>query len=94
MLYEVITLLLLNNANVEGDFVKDPYIIKNNVKSIITFPIIHQSKNIGILYLENNLSTDVFTQQRVTTLSLLSSQLAVSLENARLFHTMDQKVLV
>jgi sigma-B regulation protein RsbU (phosphoserine phosphatase) len=48
-------------------------------------PIIHQGKLSGILYLENNLSTNVFTPQRLEVLKLLSSQIAVSIENARLY---------
>ncbi|MCK5663305.1 MAG: PP2C family protein-serine/threonine phosphatase, partial [Thiotrichaceae bacterium] len=46
----------------------------------------------GILYLENNLTTEVFTPKRLQVLSVLSSQAAISLENAQLYHTLEQKV--
>jgi class 3 adenylate cyclase len=46
----------------------------------------------GILYLENNLSTGVFTQERVNLLSLLSGQIAVSIDNAILYNNLEQKV--
>ena len=36
------------------------------------------------MYLENNLTTDAFTPRRLEVLKLLSSQIAISLENARL----------
>ncbi len=39
----------------------------------------------GVLYLENNLTADAFTPDRVQVLTLLSSQAAVSIENARLY---------
>jgi C4-dicarboxylate-specific signal transduction histidine kinase len=40
---------------------------------------------IGVLYLENNLASHVFTPARIAVLELLSSQAAISLENARLY---------
>ncbi len=38
----------------------------------------------GLLYLENNLLEGAFTPERLTALSLLATQAAISLENARL----------
>jgi class 3 adenylate cyclase len=46
----------------------------------------------GVLYLENNLATGVFTQERVNLLSLLSGQIAVSIDNAILYNNLEQKV--
>ncbi|HEY9297406.1 MAG TPA: ATP-binding protein, partial [Phormidium sp.] len=54
-------------------------------KSVLCAPIVHQGKLIGILYLENNLTTGAFTTERVEVLQLLSSQAAISIENARLY---------
>lgn len=47
--------------------------------------IIYQGQFIGLLYLENNLSTGVFTSDRIEVLKLLSSQAAISLKNAQLY---------
>ena len=55
-------------------------------------PVVHQGKFEGILYLENNLTTDAFTAERVRVLEVLSSQAAISLENARLYEQMKQEV--
>ena len=52
--------------------------------AILCFPVIKQSRMMGILYLENHLSGLVFTPEKTQMLELLSSQIAVSLENARL----------
>jgi signal transduction histidine kinase len=46
---------------------------------------VKQAKLIGVLYLENNLASHVFTPARISVLKLLSSQAAISLENARLY---------
>jgi GAF domain-containing protein len=55
-------------------------------------PIINQGKLIGILYLENNLTVGAFTPHRLEVLRLLSSQVAISLENALLYNSVEQKV--
>ena len=48
-------------------------------------PLVKQTKLIGVLYLENNLASHVFTPARTSLLELLASQAAISLENARLY---------
>lgn len=55
-------------------------------------PILHQGKLTGILYFENNLTTDAFTSERLEVLKVLASQAAISLENALLYRTLEQKV--
>jgi len=47
--------------------------------------LISQTKLIGVLYLENSLVSHVFTQARIAILQFLTSQAAISLENARLY---------
>ncbi|MEG4572249.1 AAA family ATPase [Microcoleus sp. N3A4] len=73
------------DATSEGIFTTDTYIIKNQPKSILCTPIIHQSQLIGLLYLENNLSVGAFTPDRLEVLKLLSSQAAISIQNAQLY---------
>ena len=50
-----------------------------------------QSKLIGVLYLENNLASHVFTPARISVLELLASQAAISLENARLYNDLQER---
>ncbi|MDY6960258.1 MAG: PAS domain S-box protein, partial [Halobacteriota archaeon] len=57
---------------------------------MLALPIIRQSKMVGILYLENDLATDVFTSDRIEILELLSSQAAISFENAVLVDDMKR----
>ncbi|HEY9834953.1 MAG TPA: PAS domain S-box protein, partial [Stenomitos sp.] len=79
------TTLVLQDAAHDGDFTRDPYILKQQPKSILCMPLIHQGKLVGILYLENNLTTGAFTPERLEVLHLLSSQAAISIENAQLY---------
>ncbi|MBW4493241.1 MAG: AAA family ATPase [Oscillatoria princeps RMCB-10] len=76
---------ILNDATREGQYTRDPYIVATQPKSILCTPLIHQGKLSGILYLENNLTTGAFTPDRLEVLQLLSSQIAISIENAQLY---------
>jgi predicted ATPase/signal transduction histidine kinase/tRNA A-37 threonylcarbamoyl transferase component Bud32 len=64
---------------------KDSYIRETPPKSLLCTPIINQGKLIAILYLENNVATDTFNDDRLQVINLLCSQAAISLENAYLY---------
>ncbi len=78
-------IIVLNDATKPSKFSQDIYIKKYRPKSILCLPLINQNKIISILYLENNLTTGVFTPHRLEVLKLLSGQAAISLENAKLY---------
>jgi serine phosphatase RsbU (regulator of sigma subunit) len=82
----------LNDATHEGNFTNDPYIKEHQPKSILCFPLQHQGKLAGIIYLENNLTTGAFTPDRLDVLKILSAQAAISIENAQLYQTLEDKV--
>ncbi|MEG4848857.1 AAA family ATPase, partial [Microcoleus sp. F10-C6] len=77
--------LVFDDASTQPRLASDPYIIQQQSKSILCTPILYQGKMMGILYLENNLATGVFTRDRVAILNILCSQAAISLQNARLY---------
>jgi signal transduction histidine kinase len=72
----------------------DPYLREHKVKSALALPIRHQTRAIGVLYLENNLVPHTFTASRLRVLTLLSSQMAISLENSLLFGKLNQEIEV
>ncbi|MEG5163236.1 AAA family ATPase [Microcoleus sp. AT3-A2] len=74
--------VVLSQAAREGLFTDDPYIKRRQVKSALCTPILNQSKLVGILYLENNLTFEAFYPTKLEVLKMLSSQAAISLENA------------
>ncbi|NEO18950.1 MULTISPECIES: AAA family ATPase [unclassified Moorena] len=81
--------LVLSDAANQGQFTRDPYIVATQPKSIICSPLLNQGKLSGILYLENNLTTDAFTSDRIEVLRMLSGQAAISIENARLYGQLE-----
>jgi predicted ATPase/nitrogen-specific signal transduction histidine kinase len=85
--------VVLNDATTDKMFTTDAYVLKNKPKSILSLPIIKQNKLIGVLYLENNLSANAFTPERVHILKLLSSQIAISLENAQLYTRLEEQIV-
>ncbi|MBD2152968.1 ATP-binding sensor histidine kinase [Leptolyngbya sp. FACHB-16] len=79
--------LVLHNAHSEKKFKTDPYVVQHQPKSVLCLPVIHQGKLTGILYLENNLSSGVFTRDRIELLNLLTTQVSISIDNAQLYET-------
>ncbi|MBD2465518.1 AAA family ATPase [Oscillatoria sp. FACHB-1407] len=77
--------VILNDAAREGHFIHDPYIQQNQTQSLLCLPLLNQSKLIGVLYLENQLTTGAFTPERSQVLNLLSTQAAIAIENAKLY---------
>lgn len=77
--------VVLDDAANESIFLADPYIAEKKPQSILCFPLQHQKKLIGALYLENNLTTRAFTPERVEILKLLMTQISTSLENSLLY---------
>jgi signal transduction histidine kinase len=77
--------VILDDASAQNPFSADEYIRQKHPRSLLCLPLVKQAKLIGLLYLENNLASHVFTPARVSVLKLLSSQAAISLENARLY---------
>src|SRR5580658_4491486 len=77
--------VLLDDASASDVYSKDEYVMQRHPKSVLCLPIVKQSKLVGALYVENNLTPCAFTADRVTVLQLLASQAAISLENASLY---------
>ncbi|MDZ7961071.1 MAG: AAA family ATPase [Aulosira sp. DedQUE10] len=76
---------VISNAAQDSLFIGDAYIQNWQPKSLLCSPILQQGKLLGMVYLENNLTTGAFTRDRVELLNLLCAQAAISLENARLY---------
>ncbi|MGK3988492.1 AAA family ATPase [Sorangium sp. So ce136] len=84
--------LLLDDATKEARFSSDSYIEERQTKSLLCSPIMRQGRLVGVLYLENNLSAGAFTKDRLELLNLLSAQIAISIENAKLYDGLEHEV--
>jgi GAF domain-containing protein len=86
--------LALTDAARDSRFIDCTYIQKNHTKSLLCMPVLRNNVLIGILYLENKLTSHAFTPARVKTIHALASQTAISLENARLHSEVNHEAQV
>ncbi len=82
--------MLCDDPAEEGTFSRDPYLRRTRPKSVLAMPLVHQGGLGGVLYLENDLAAGAFMPSRVELLRLLSSQMAVSIANARLYESVSE----
>ena len=65
--------------------VEAEYVRRQRAGSILCLRLVKRSKLIGVLYLEDKLTFQVFTTKRLVMLEPLASQAAIALHNARLY---------
>ena len=83
--------MILDDALAQNPFSADQYICQKRARSVLCLPLVKQAQLVGVLYLENNLASHVFTPARISILELLASQAAISLENARLYNDLEER---
>ena len=81
---------LLDAKTAQTQFAADNYLLRFSPQSLLCLPLLERGNLIGILYLENTLTADAFTSDRVEILETLCAQAAISLENARLYRQAQQ----
>jgi signal transduction histidine kinase len=84
--------LVVENAARDDRFARDPYFAGLSRCSLLCVPISVHGALLGVLMLENRLSHSAFAADRLDTLLLITGQLAVSLQNARIYAALEQKV--
>ena len=84
--------VVLDDAQHEERFKKDPFILKTDILSVMCLPITFLGKSIGLLYLDNSLIEGVFNENRIEMMQILSGQIGISIENANLYSNLEEKV--
>ncbi|MEH2015610.1 ATP-binding sensor histidine kinase [Nostoc sp.] len=82
--------VVIDNLQTDIPGVIGEYMYRIKPQSVLCTPIINQGHLVGIIYLENKLTPGVFTSDRLSVINLLSSQAAISLENAQLYQQAGQ----
>jgi len=82
--------VVIDDASTSSSYSDDEYVRQKRPRSVLCVPIVKQTKLVGALYLENNLTPCAFTPGRIAVLELLASQAAISLENARLYSDLQR----
>ena len=89
----MVAFLLLNScviddASADLRFTSDVYVRVGRIRSVLCLPLVKQSRLVGLLYLENRLSTASFTSERIEVLRVLMAQAASAIENAQLYEAL------
>jgi len=83
--------LIINDAALQSEFMMDEYVLHQKPKSILCAPMLFQNELTGILYLEHQAVSRVFTQERLQIVTLLCTQAAISIEHARLYKELEEQ---
>ncbi|WP_437311154.1 GAF domain-containing sensor histidine kinase [Sorangium sp. So ce388] len=92
--YSAREILVLDDAASAPERDRDHHLAEGASRSVLVLPIQRKETRLGVVYLENNLTTCAFTRARVHVLELLSDQIAIALENARLYREAQHAVRV
>jgi histidine kinase len=84
--------IVIKDACSDSRWQNSAYIMSKQIKSVLCMPVFYQKRLKGVVYLENNLSDNIFTSERLELLNILSSQASISIENARLYENVEEKV--
>jgi signal transduction histidine kinase len=76
--------VVLDDASANSAYSEDEYVRRRGPRSVLCLPIV-QTRLVGVLYLENQLTPRAFTSDRVALLELLASRAGIALENALLY---------
>ena len=77
--------LAVVDATTDDRFARDPYFADSDRCSLLVLPITSRGRLRAVLLLENRLIRGAFTADRLDAVKLIAGQLAVSLDNARLY---------
>lgn len=74
-----------NNVNAD----EYPFTLGRNIKSLICVPFLAKGKTLGIVLIEHRLK-DAFSNEKVRLLEIISHQVSITIENARLYQQMQE----
>ena len=57
--------LVIHDACSDQNWQSNLYIANNRIRSVLCMPVVYQNRLKGVVYLENNLSDNVFTSERL-----------------------------
>ncbi len=84
--------LILDDACQQSVYQRDPYIQRRQQLAVLALPVRFQGEMNALIYLENDQTSGVFHKDRLALARVLLAQAAISIENARLFSQLEDKV--
>ncbi|WP_437821025.1 AAA family ATPase [Sorangium sp. So ce1078] len=84
--------VVVDDARADARFASDPYLASHAVLSLLSIPLSHRGRLLGVLYLEHREAPAAFPERRVELLSVLAAQAAIAVENALLYRDLEAKI--
>jgi diguanylate cyclase (GGDEF)-like protein len=84
--------LIIDDATRDDRFSRDPYLAGLDCCSLMLVPIMNRGTPQALLVLENRLIRGAFSSDRLDAVNLIAGQLAVSLDNASVYESLERKV--
>ncbi len=87
--------LVVSHPAMDDRFSKrnDPYLQRTRPKSVLCLRVVRKSELTALIYMENNLTSSAFNESILAVLQYLTAQIAIALENARMFSSLEQSEL-
>jgi len=85
--------ILTTDAQVDPRFRTQASVISFSLRSILCVPLLVKDQITGVVYVDNRIKSGLFSQQDLDLLAAFANQAAIALENARLFESVQQKVV-
>lgn len=82
--------VVLGNATTHPLFGREAYVVAQRPRSLLCMPIAYHGELTAVLYLEHRQGRDIFDHRRLETLRILAAQAAISIENAKLYESLQQ----
>jgi PAS domain S-box-containing protein len=83
--------VLVHDVAEPNPYSDDEYLCSQPCRSLTCLPLVKQNVLSGVIYIESQSTSHVFTPARLAVLELLASQAAVSLENTRLYRDLAER---
>ncbi len=81
--------VVLDDAGAQPLFAREAYVTSQRPRALLCLPILYHGMLTAILYLEHRHSRAVFDRRRLETLRILAAQAAISIENAKLYESLQ-----
>ena len=83
--------VVIDDAAAQSTFGPDSYVRRHKLGSMLCLPLLNRAKLVGVLVLESDFASGVFTPRRIRTLKLVASLAASALENSRLYGDLRER---
>ncbi|WP_420170115.1 diguanylate cyclase [Neptuniibacter caesariensis] len=84
-------ILSLKDALFDGDFILDPYIQHFRIRSLLALPLIYRDQIVAVILCEHSETSNLFSANRQQILTVLASQLVISLSNAEMYQSLENQ---